>query len=81
MIKIIPKEKLALKDNQINDFWDLVRAGYRSKRKFLLSNLKSYTKVPKKDLDAAWGKLGLDKKIRPENLSLDIWLELFKIID
>ncbi len=77
VMELIPKAKISLKPNQESRFWELVKAGYRSKRKYLQNNLASHAKVSKSQLESAWRELGWDKKIRPENLSLKDWLALF----
>jgi len=79
IMKFIPKEP-PLKSSVIKPFWEMVRAGFRSKRKYLFSNLASYTNYSKDELSKAWDSLGWGRKIRPENLSLGDWLKLFSKI-
>jgi len=77
VMELVPKAKTALRSSQESRFWELVKAGYRSKRKYLQNNLASHAKVSKSQLESAWRELGWDKKIRPENLCLKDWLALF----
>lgn len=77
VMELVPKSKTTLKVSQAGRFWELVRLGYRSKRKYLQNNLASYAKVPKSRLDSSWHDLGWDTKVRPENLSLKDWLALY----
>lgn len=79
IMKFIPKDA-PLKSEENKPFWEMVRAGFRSKRKYLFSNLSSYTKYSKDELSLAWDSLGMDRKIRPESLSLGEWLKLFSKI-
>lgn len=65
---------------RIDEFWALVKAGFRSKRKFLYSNLKRHAQVRENVLDSAFSELALNKNIRSQNLSLEKWLNLAKKI-
>ncbi len=61
---------------KIDRFFEIVRAGFAHKRKFLISNLKSVMKDD--DLKRIWQELGLDPKIRAEDLTKDQWLKIGK---
>jgi 16S rRNA (adenine1518-N6/adenine1519-N6)-dimethyltransferase len=60
-------------------FFKLVRAGFKSKRKKLISNLNQI--CSKKELKEAWNKLNLDENVRAEDLSLENWGELAKNLE
>jgi 16S rRNA A1518/A1519 N6-dimethyltransferase RsmA/KsgA/DIM1 with predicted DNA glycosylase/AP lyase activity len=64
-------------ETDINNFWQLIRHGYRSKRKFLVNNLASHVDKSKVELNKILKILKWDEKIRPENLSLNDWVALY----
>lgn len=68
------KEKISegLKEN----FFEILKAGFKSKRKKLSSNLKSIYNLEK--IKEAFEKLGISENARAEDLPLDKWLSLFK---
>ncbi len=53
-------------------FFELVKTGFSSKRKMLKNNLKIE--------ESALKKIGLNPKARAENLSVEDWLKLLKMI-
>jgi 16S rRNA (adenine1518-N6/adenine1519-N6)-dimethyltransferase len=55
-------------------FFEFVRAGFAHKRKYLIRNLE--TVIPPQKLEEIWQKIGLDKKIRPENLKIESWFDI-----
>ena len=59
-------------------FFSVVKAGFASKRKLLISNLK---KVSKNDLKPIFEKLNFDLNIRAEELSIDDWVKLVQNIE
>jgi len=68
-----------LKPREEAAFFDLTRTVFAQRRKMLRSSLKSLYKVEK--IDAALTQMGIDLKVRPEELSLEQFLELFKLCD
>jgi len=60
------------------DFFELVRAGFKSKRKKLSSNLSEV--APKLKIEMAFQTLKLDPNLRAEDLDIKGWRELAKII-
>lgn len=56
------------------NFFKLLKAGFKSKRKKLSSNLSEL--FGKEKVQKAFEKLGLDSNIRAENLSIDDWTML-----
>jgi len=84
VIEIVPKSPDALDQAigraDINNFWYLIKMGYRSKRKYLFNNLVRYANIPKSDLAEVFIELGLSPKIRAQNLDLQSWLNLAKKI-
>jgi len=60
-------------------FFELVRAGFRSKRKKLSTNLS--TLVPKTRILEAFKKLGLDENLRAEDLDISGWGKLVETLE
>ena len=59
-------------------FWsDLLHAGFRQRRKMLLNNLKDFAGI--RDWRPLLNEVGLDPKIRAEDLSGQEWLQLYSI--
>ncbi|HTK32970.1 MAG TPA: 16S rRNA (adenine(1518)-N(6)/adenine(1519)-N(6))-dimethyltransferase RsmA [Candidatus Paceibacterota bacterium] len=65
-----------LKDDPegISRFFQIVRAGFAHKRKILKRNLEAT--LDKTIIDAAWHSLGLDEKVRAEDISPQQWLRI-----
>jgi 16S rRNA (adenine1518-N6/adenine1519-N6)-dimethyltransferase len=70
IIKIEPLNKTELSGTDTELFFNLVRAGFSSKRKMLKNNLKIDESILR--------KLGLNPKIRAENLTIDDWVKLYE---
>lgn len=68
IIKIVPKRWQ--KDINTELFFKIVKAGFSSKRKMLKNNLKLDESILK--------KLGLNPKVRAENLSIQDWLKIYE---
>ncbi len=60
------------------DFFKLVKTGFKSKRKKLISNLSGL--YEKEKLKKAFKKLSLDENVRAEDLRLEKWLELLELL-
>jgi len=60
------------------EFFTLLRAGFRSKRKILLNNISEYTMKPKEDIAKIFSRAGIDHKARAETLSIMQWKELVR---
>ena len=68
-----------IKDIEISDknkFVQLVKAGFSSKRKFLINNLSNKLKIERPKLQAAFKETGLNEKIRAEKLEVNEWKDL-----
>lgn len=61
---------------EIRRFFTILKAGFAHKRKFLKRNLEAV--VPAASLDLAWQKLGLDPKVRAEDMKLSQWMKVSK---
>ncbi|MDD5043533.1 MAG: 16S rRNA (adenine(1518)-N(6)/adenine(1519)-N(6))-dimethyltransferase RsmA [Patescibacteria group bacterium] len=60
-------------------FWQVVKAGFRAKRKQLVNNLSRNLEISKETAVKWIIAAGLDPKIRAEGLSVEDWLRLAKI--
>ena len=59
---------------KIREFFGIVRAGFAHKRKFLIRNFRAV--ADKEKLVETWKKLGLDEKVRAEDISISDWLRI-----
>ncbi len=55
-------------------FFEIVKTGFAHKRKVLIRNLEE--KIPRKTLEKVWEDEGLDRNIRAENLSIEMWKKI-----
>ena len=73
IVEIRLERNLDLTDDSL---WsDLLHAGFRQRRKTLLNNLKGFQGIP--DWTCRFENLGLDVKIRAEDLRGEEWLEVY----
>ena len=61
-------------------FFNLATAGFGEKRKQLASSLSKHLKISKEVVGTLLTQIGLSKTARSEELSLDQWLDLAKIL-
>lgn len=73
-IKDIQSPQLTSKEEEV--FFEVLHAGFSHKRKILIGNLSQ--KYSKEKILTLFSTLGLNEKIRAEDLSLKDWLELAK---
>ncbi len=74
MIQNINKEKLGMLSEK--QFFTIIKAGFRAKRKMLIGNLAEGLDHPKEKLGELFLKLGIDPKARGEDLSIETWIKL-----
>lgn len=79
IIKIIPKKNLP--EINAEKFFQLVRAGFSAKRKFLINNLSKKLKTPNSKLKTIFEQIGIGQKLRAENLSVKNWIKLYENIE
>lgn len=72
--------KKFFQENNIDErkFFELLKAGFAHKRKFLSKNLEDA--APKERIEKAFGSIGIDAKARAEDLSVSNWKQLVKEI-
>ena len=57
---------------------EFLHAGFRQRRKMLVNNLKGYKLLEADNIIEALQKIGIDSKIRAEDLHSEQWLELYE---
>lgn len=74
MIQNINREKLGtLSEKQ---FFTVIKAGFRAKRKMLIGNLAEGLHHSKEEIGELFLKLGIDSKARGEDLPIERWIKL-----
>ncbi len=63
-------------DNKIDEkyFFEVLKAGFSHKRKFVIRNLEK--KIPKNTLEMLWKKENLSIDLRAENITLEMWKKI-----
>ena len=79
IIRLNPKSEIR-NPKQTEEIFKLIRAGFSEKRKQLASVLSKKLKISKNKVGDCLKELGLKATVRPENLSLEQWQELAKIL-
>lgn len=67
-------------DGETSKFFRVVKAGFSAKRKQLHNNLSVCLKISDNELKKILRKLDLDEKIRAQDLSIQDWINLTKIL-
>lgn len=62
----------------IKRFFELVRAGFAHKRKYLIRNLEPI--IGMEYANHIWQELKLDKKVRAEDITIDQWFEIASLM-
>lgn len=76
ILRIEPRISTNLGPNEYKYFFELVKKGFSSKRKMLKNNLPS-TLLGTRKIEKIFAEIGLNPKVRAENLSIKDWLKLF----
>jgi len=79
MSAVVSIEPAALELSNPRDFNSFVRGCFQQKRKTLANSMQLGLELPKKDCEDLIKALGLDLDVRAEQLSLDEYLQLFKL--
>lgn len=80
IIKIVKKNKYNFDETFENKLFNIIKKSFLHRRKILMNSLVM-SGYDKKILNDAFNNLNLDNNIRAENLSLDQYIELAKIIN
>jgi len=83
IIKIIPHSNVGHTMSHINTekFFKLVKTGFSAKRKMLINNLSRNLGIVSCELEIIFDKIGLGRKLRAENLTINDWIKLFTSLD
>ncbi len=66
---------------EIPRFFAILKGGFAHKRKFLKRNIEGVLSIEEMArLDDAWRKLSLDEKVRAEDLPLESWFGIVKLV-
>ncbi|MEK7194671.1 MAG: 16S rRNA (adenine(1518)-N(6)/adenine(1519)-N(6))-dimethyltransferase RsmA [Patescibacteria group bacterium] len=77
VISIVPKTD-KIRDTEREDILRLASAAFHGKRKMLSNTLSGATGHEKKEISNLLESLGLNPKIRPEEVSLESWINISK---
>lgn len=74
------KIKVRGKKPEVNekDFFRLVKFGFSARRKMLKNNLAGGLHLKQEEVEKKIEKIGLDPKIRAQDLSMEDWMKLYK---
>lgn len=78
VIRIEKYEKRALNKTKEQQFFNIVKASFKQKRKTLVNNLHQSFNIPKTDLILFLTSLGLDERIRAEQIDLETFIMMAK---
>ena len=78
MITNISKQRI--EDFTEKEFFTLIKAGFRAKRKMLVGNLSEGLGIHKDKIIEYFDELSIDKKARGEDLPIGTWMWLTKKI-
>ena len=62
-------------------FFEILKAGFSSKRKQMLGNLKKIKKIPANSWPESFQKSGIELNARAEDITLENWKSLAKSLD
>ena len=79
IIRLIPKKGNYAAEKE-NIFFKLIRTGFSGKRKQLAVNLATNFNIKKGFILEKLKKIGINPNIRAENLSIEQWQELLKLL-
>lgn len=82
VIRITHNSQLVTSESKIerDKFFRVVRAGFCAKRKMLSNNLSNSFHLEKKEVEKKLAEAGLDLNVRAQELSVEDWKKLAKII-
>jgi 16S rRNA (adenine1518-N6/adenine1519-N6)-dimethyltransferase len=76
------EEKSTLEETEMQEknFFEVIKAGFAHKRKILISNLKEIAESRGKNLPQIFSSLKIPEKSRAEDLKLENWKDLVKLL-
>jgi len=81
ILKIEVDRNFAKKIDDHKRFFRLVKAGFGEKRKTLTNAFVGGLRMEKEEVEKLLGEIGLDKKIRAEDLKLEEWAKIYKAFE
>ncbi|NTW13658.1 MAG: ribosomal RNA small subunit methyltransferase A [Candidatus Moranbacteria bacterium] len=79
VVKLVPKRVFSKEGDR--NLFRIARAGFSARRKTLANNLSSSLHFPRKNIESMLSSLGLDIRVRAQELSVDDWLALSEVIE
>jgi 16S rRNA (adenine1518-N6/adenine1519-N6)-dimethyltransferase len=80
IIKITPHPSLLVSPLKLDYFFKLVKVGFANRRKVLFNNLLPVVNKNKLVLGQAFEQIGLDQKVRAQELSVTQWMRLAELV-
>jgi 16S rRNA (adenine1518-N6/adenine1519-N6)-dimethyltransferase len=80
IIKLVPREQLATYQENTENFFKIVRAGFSGKRKQLINSLARGLQIKKDTLESKLKTAGVDPHRRAETLTLEEWQKITIIL-
>ncbi|MFA7309112.1 MAG: 16S rRNA (adenine(1518)-N(6)/adenine(1519)-N(6))-dimethyltransferase RsmA [Patescibacteria group bacterium] len=77
VVSIIPKPVSILDSNDIEDFFIITRSVFQNKRKMIANPLAQVLDIEKTSVYDILKSISIDPDIRPQELSVEQWVELF----
>lgn len=81
VVKLTRHSQPLFSDVDKDKFFKIVKAGFLQKRKKLHTSLSSGLMIPKVEAQKILDKAGVDGNLRPQELSLDQWYQIYKSIN
>jgi 16S rRNA (adenine1518-N6/adenine1519-N6)-dimethyltransferase len=76
-IDVYPQPKVAVSD--VDEFFQMVKAGFSANRKQLINSLSHGLDLPKTEILPLLERVGIDPKRRAETLTIEEWGQLFHV--
>ncbi|MBI2607435.1 MAG: 16S rRNA (adenine(1518)-N(6)/adenine(1519)-N(6))-dimethyltransferase [Candidatus Doudnabacteria bacterium] len=80
ILRIVPKEKFPEVKNQ-KLFFRILKTAFRGKRKQIKNSLSAYLPAGKAGSLELIVKAGIDPKLRPQDLTINQWIDLYKRLE
>ncbi|MEI6650617.1 MAG: 16S rRNA (adenine(1518)-N(6)/adenine(1519)-N(6))-dimethyltransferase RsmA [Candidatus Moraniibacteriota bacterium] len=74
VIRLVPKTERSMDDDK--ELFRVARAGFAARRKTLANNLSSSFRIPRSEVEKMLADLGLESRIRAQELSVEEWKSL-----
>lgn len=79
IVVITPRDKYPeIADHKL--FFRILKIAFAGKRKQIHNTLVNGLKLPKAEIEAMLTQVGIDSKLRPQDISIEQWIELYKLI-